>query len=70
MLSDAQWGELEPLVEACRPKGKTPPEDLRRTVSAILWRHQNGAKWRAIPEDLGPWGPASAARVEGAQSTS
>src|SRR4051794_5336591 len=20
-----------------------------------LWRHQNGAKWRAIPADLGPW---------------
>jgi transposase len=55
MLSDAQWALLEPLIEACRPKGKTPPQDLRRTVSAILWRHQNGAKWRAVPEELGPW---------------
>ena len=55
MLSDAQWSELEALVEARRPKPKTPPQDLRRTLSAILWRHQNGAKWRAIPEDLGPW---------------
>ena len=55
MLSDAQWAVLEPLVEACRPKGKTPPHDLRRTVSAILWRHQNGAKWRALPVELGPW---------------
>ena len=55
MLSDAQWTLLEPLIEACRPKGKTAPQDLRRTVSAILWRHQNGAKWRAIPEELGPW---------------
>jgi transposase len=55
MLSDAQWSELEPLVEVCRPKAKTPPQDLQRTLSAILWRHQNGAKWRAIPEDLGPW---------------
>ena len=36
MLSDAQWALLEPLVEACRPKGKTPPQDLRRTLSAIL----------------------------------
>ncbi len=44
MLSDAQWGELEPLIEACRPKAKTPPKELRRTISAILWRHQNGAK--------------------------
>jgi transposase len=55
MLTDAQWAALEPLVEACRPKGKTPPQDLRRTMSAILWRHQNGAKWRAVPADLGPW---------------
>jgi len=55
MLSEAQWVVLEPLVEACRPKGKTPPQDLRRTISAILWRHQNGAKWRAVPADLGPW---------------
>jgi transposase len=55
MLSDAQWALLGPLIEACRPKGKTPPQDLRRTASAILWRHQNGAKWRAVPEELGPW---------------
>lgn len=59
MLSDAQWGELEPLIEACRPKAKTPPKELRRTISAILWRHQNGAKWRAIPEELGPWWQAA-----------
>jgi transposase len=59
MLSDKQWAVLEPLIEACRPKGKTPPQDLRRTLSAILWRHQNGAKWRAIPSDLGPWSRAA-----------
>lgn len=52
MLSDAQWGELALLIEECRPKGKTPPQELRCTISAILWRHQNGAKWRAIPEDV------------------
>ena len=55
MLSDARWALLEPLVEACRPKAKTPPQDLRRTLSAILWRHENGAKWRSVPEHLGPW---------------
>src|SRR3954462_13919558 len=73
MFSDAHWTTLEPLIEACRPKGKTPsqgqdpaprarprpkgktpPQDLRRTISALVWRHQNGAKWRAIPADLGP----------------
>ena len=55
MLTDAQWTMLEPLVEACRPHAKVPPSHLRRTMSAILWRHENGAKWRALPADLGPW---------------
>jgi transposase len=32
-----------------------PPSNLRRTVEAILWCSQNGAKWRAIPNELGPW---------------
>src|SRR3954451_8539582 len=59
MLSDAHWTGLEPLIEICRPKGKTPPQDLRRTLAAILWRHQNGAKWRAIPAELGPWSRAA-----------
>jgi transposase len=59
MLTDVQWAILEPLIEACRPKGKTPPQDLRRTISAILWRHQNGAKWRSVPSELGPWSRAA-----------
>ena len=59
MLADAQWMGLEPLIEASRPKGKTPPQDLRRTISAIVWRHENGAKGRAIPSDLGPWSRAA-----------
>ena len=59
MLTDAQWRVLEPLLEQCRPKGKTAPQDLRRTMSAIVWRHQNGAKWRAVPAELGPWSRAA-----------
>ena len=55
MLTDTQWAMLEPLVEQCRRKGKTPPQDLRRTLEAILWRHENGAKWRSVPVELGPW---------------
>jgi transposase len=55
VLTDAQWGRLAPLIEAVRPRGKTEPHDLRRTIEAIIWRHDNGAKWRAIPAELGPW---------------
>jgi transposase len=55
VVTDEQWAVLEPLVEACRPHAKVPPSNLRRTISAILWRHTNGAKWRAVPEEFGPW---------------
>jgi len=54
-LTDAAWAVWEPLIEQVRPRGKTPPKELRRTISAIFWRHQNGAKWRSIPTELGPW---------------
>ena len=55
MLTDGQWAALEPLIEACRPHARVPPRHLRRTVGAILWRHDNGAKWRALPVEHGPW---------------
>jgi transposase len=54
MLTNGQWAALEPLIEACRPPAKVAPQNLRHTMSAILWRHQNGDKWRAVPEVLGP----------------
>ena len=55
VLTDERWAALEPLVEACRPKGKTAPHELRRTIEAIVWRHRNGATWRAVPAEYGPW---------------
>src|SRR3954462_1940804 len=54
VLSDALWAELEPLINEVRPHCKVPHDNLRQTIEAILWRHQNGAKWRAIPGELGP----------------
>src|SRR5215212_9996819 len=59
VLSDALWAELEPLINEVRPHCKVPHDNLRQTIEAILWRHQNGAKWRAIPGELGPWWKAA-----------
>src|SRR5215203_5044867 len=55
VFTDAAWAIWEPLIEEVRRRGKTPPKDLRRTLSAIFWRHQNGAKWRSLPAEFGPW---------------
>ena len=49
---------LERLIGAWRLKGKTHPQNLRHTITAILSRHQNGANWRSIPSDLCPWARA------------
>ena len=61
VLTDAQWAELAPLIEQCRPAHKTEHVNLRRTIEAIVWRHDNGAKWRSIPPHLGPWWMAAQA---------
>ena len=55
VLTDEQWAMLEPMIEACRPHRKTQHNDLRQTIEAIVWRCQNGAKWRSVPAELGPW---------------
>src|SRR4051794_12491154 len=54
-LTNARWDELAPLIEQCRPPHKTEHDNLRRTIEAIVWRHENGAKWRSLPPHLGPW---------------
>jgi transposase len=48
-------GGWAPLIAEVRRRGKTPPKELRRTIWVIFWRHRNGAKWRSIPAELGPW---------------
>src|SRR3954470_6792959 len=72
VLTDARWAELEPLIDEVRPPCKVPHDNLRETIEAILWRHQNGAKWRSIPGELGPWWkagrPSSAGRISGSGS--
>ncbi len=50
---------LAPLIDAVRPSCGVPHRNLRRTIAAILWRHQNGAKWRSIPREFGPWWTAA-----------
>jgi transposase len=56
VLADHPWSVLEPLLNEVRPWAARPIRELRRTIEAIVWRQQNGAKWRAIPAELGPLG--------------
>jgi transposase len=67
VLADQQWSVLEPLLNEARPWAARPIRQFRRTIEAIVWRQQNGAKWRAIPAELGPWWMAAQTFIRWAQ---
>ena len=55
VLSDAEWAKFEAAIVAANIRGARPRVEDRRTIEAIIWRIDNGAKWRAIPAEFGDW---------------
>jgi transposase len=55
VLTDAQWTKFEAAIAAVKLRGARPRKEDRRTIDAIIWRLDNGAKWRSIPTELGNW---------------
>jgi len=48
-------GEFGAAIAAANIRGARPRREDRRTIEAIIWRIDNGAKWRSIPTELGDW---------------
>ncbi|ARW18358.1 transposase [Komagataeibacter europaeus] len=46
VFSDQVWSVWETLIE---------DSTRRARIFALFWRHQNGAKWRVVPTEFGPW---------------
>src|SRR3954453_11002088 len=59
ILSDGEWSRLKAALDEARSGTGRPLGDERRTVEAVIWRQRNGAKWRAVPAELGPWWKAA-----------
>jgi transposase len=55
VLTDAQWAKFEAAIAAAGLRKARPRKEDRRTIEAIVWRLDNGAKWRSIPAELGDW---------------
>src|SRR4051794_24689099 len=55
MLTHEQWGALKAALDAVRPGTGRPLGDERRTVEGVVWRLRNGARWRSVPAEYGPW---------------
>lgn len=59
VLTDDQWRVLKEALDHARSGRGRPMNNERRTVEAIVWRLQNGARWRALPAEFGPWARAA-----------
>lgn len=55
VLTDGQWVKFEAAIATVKIRGARSRMDDRRTIEAIIWRLDNGAKWRSIPVELGDW---------------
>ena len=58
-MSDGEWARLKAALDVARSGTGRPLGEERKTVEAIIWRQRNGAKWRAVPAELGPWWKAA-----------
>lgn len=54
-LSDVEWARLSPLLPSMAPQRGGRWRDHRQVINGILWRIDNGAKWREVPQRYGPW---------------
>lgn len=55
VISDAQWGIIEPF---CLGKKSDPGQtgrDPRLFMEAVLWIVRTGAQWRELPGEFGKW---------------
>src|SRR3954467_3651779 len=55
VLTDEKWAALKAALDAVRPGTGRPLGDERRTVEGVIWRLRNGARWRSVPAEYGPW---------------
>src|SRR3954468_20783289 len=49
VLTDEQWVALKPALDAVRSGTDRPLAD------GMVWRLRNGARWRSVPAEYGPW---------------
>lgn len=55
LLSDALWGEIEPLLppEPAKPKGGRPRVSDRAVLTGILFVLKSGLPWELLPQEMG-----------------
>jgi len=54
-LTDAEWGEVAPLLPPPARKGRKRSVDLREILNAIRYMVRSGCEWRMLPAHFPPW---------------
>ena len=55
LMTDEEWGIIEPFLTSPSSHGGRPPSNHRRVLDGILWICRTGAPWRDLPEEFGNW---------------
>lgn len=55
MLTDAQWGQIAPLLPSDTGRPGRRFRDHRQVVEGIVYRYRTGVAWRDLPAEFGPW---------------
>ena len=55
VLTDAQWGQIAPLLPSDTGRPGRRFRDHRQVVEGIVYRYRTGVAWRDLPAEFGPW---------------
>jgi transposase len=55
LLSDEEWGCLEPFVIERGAGSGRPPKNHRLVLDGIFWIARTGVPWRDLPDVFGKW---------------
>ena len=55
VISDAQWGIIEPFCLGKKSDPSQTGRDARLFMEAVLWIVRTGAQWRELPGEFGKW---------------
>lgn len=54
VLTDDQWGRIEPLMPSSHGQRGRPFRDHRQVLEGIIYRLRTGIAWRDLPPCFGP----------------
>ena len=55
LMSDEEWGILEPVLWSIRRRSGKAPKDYRLVLDGVFWIGRTGSPWRDLPDYFGPW---------------